>query len=253
MSTFCSTMVLTDAQKMQNARLTHGSEFFYRVAHSEVSLTAKESPEFVMPDCEDASEAELENLAETLCASVKRFQGAVSTGDDDFGSVSDFAVSTADLKADVVAFALDKKFQGMSQCDLGSATLLCRIGKGAPFELLSLGGGENSGYPSEANAAAFKRLTKKLGLKHASPAEVLAVIIAVADPGGLLAAPLLRVRNSETEFYSYSEDYFGPSYGDDDMSFAGKVPIFGEAMPLINYLVPGSDSSDDEEGDEDED
>ena len=37
------------------------------------------------------------------------------------------------------------------------------------------------------------------------------------------------------------------------MSFAGKVPVFGEAMPLINYLVPGSDSSDDEEGDEDED
>merc|ERR1712147_509894 len=119
-------MVLTDAQ-MQNARLTHGSEFFYRVAHSEVSLTAKESPEFVMPDCEDASEAELENLAETLCANVSRFQGAVSAGDDDFGSVSDFAVSTADLKVDGVAFALDKKFQGLSQCDMGIATLLCRI------------------------------------------------------------------------------------------------------------------------------
>ena len=243
-------MGLSDEQKMQNARLAHGSEFYYRIVHREVSLSAKEAPGFAMPDCEEASEAELEALAATLNANVSRFQGATSSGDDEFGSVSDFAVSTADLKADGVTFALDKLFQGMSQCDMGTATLLCRIGKGAPFELLALGGGENLRGGSEANAAAFKRLAKKLGLKHASPAELLAVIIAVADPGGFLAAPLLR-NSEEGGFYSYSDDYFGP-YGD-DFSFGGKCPVFGEAMPKINYLVDaGSDGSsdDDEDGDD---
>lgn len=239
-------MGLSDAQQMQNARLGHGAEIYYRSVHREVSLSAKEAPGFAMPDCEEASEAELEALAATLNANVSRFQGATSSGDDEFGSVSDFAVSTADLKADGVTFALDKLFQGMSQCDMGTATLLCRIGKGAPFELLSLGGGENSDSQSEANAAAFKRLAKKLGLKRASPAELLAVIISVADPGGILAAPLLR-NSKEGGFYSYSDDYFGAYV--DDFSFGGTCPVFGDAMPKINGLVSGSDdSSDDEDG-----
>lgn len=211
---------------MENMRLSSGAIAYYR---GQISLHEVTAPDFVMPEVDAASEAELRALATKLV--VKRFSGAVANHDDDsVGSMMDFAVAAADGRADNVAFALDRDFQGLTMCDMGTCKFLCRIGKGRPFHVFKLGGGENSGSPSEASAAELKRLSKALGIKHASPAELVAVLIAVIDPE-ILAAPQLW--NGEA-FYDYDDRYF-TQYG--DLPGADKVPVLAEAIAKLGEEV----------------
>ena len=123
----------------------------------------------------------------------------------------------ADLKLAGVKFAFDRTFYGMTECDMGSVGLICLLKKGRPFVIFKVGAGENSGCDAEATVAEIEQLSRKLGLERASPAELVATLLAAVCPNFLAWPPC------------YCEDYAGGYF---DVSRESH-PILTEAVGLL--------------------
>jgi hypothetical protein len=118
------------------------------------------------------------------------------------------------LEARTCSFQLQRVTQEVQACDMGSLALVCSIGhSGQPFQLFSVGGGQNATSRSqEADGRKFSLLTTRLGLFSATPSDVLAVVLAMACPDCLA--------------WGGNQDYFEPTTPHVRRAFAqlGKLP-----------------------------
>ena len=120
-----------------------------------------------------------------------------------------------DLEACGVKMQFHRACQSMTMCDWGGLELFCRIGKGVPFHIFEVGGGESTWDGAEATPAQFKRLMKKLNLARATPAEFLAVVLSIACP-----TPLAW----DSEHRSEDDEYFE----------VAAMPVLAEALTKLD-------------------
>ena len=123
----------------------------------------------------------------------------------------------ADVSLAGVKFAFDRQYSAMTECDMGSLELICLLKKGRPFVIFKVGAGENSGCDAEATVAEIEQLSRKLGLERASPAELVATLLAAVCPNFLAWPPC------------YCEDYGGGYF---DVSRESH-PILTEAVGML--------------------
>ena len=204
-------MPLTDAQKLLNARLSYGgAEISMKVIngrHLQEVVRVPAPAAFVFPRVEPAARDELRVLATELARGARWVKGsywateaewARANAGEEIGITLDDRLA-CDLEACGVKMQFHRVCQAMTMCDMGSLELFCRIGKGVPFHIFQVGGGEFTTDGDEATPAQFKRLMKKLNLARATPAEFLAVVLSVACP-----TPLAW----DSEHRSEDDEYF---------------------------------------------
>ena len=133
-------------------------------------------PEFAMPRVAPAARDELQLLTAELARGAKHIKGAYwateaewarAESGEEIGITLDDRLA-CDLEHGGVKMQFNRSCQSMTMCDMGSLELFCRIGSGAPFHLFQVGGGEFRTDGDEATPAQYKRLMKKLGLKHST-------------------------------------------------------------------------------------
>jgi hypothetical protein len=134
-----------------------------------------------------------------------------------YGDVANMECIAADVSLAGVKFAFDRQYSAMTECDMGSLELICLLKKGRPFVIFKVGAGENSGCDAEATVAEIEQLSRKLGLERASPAELVATLLAAVCPNFLAWPPC------------YCEDYAGGYF---DVSRESH-PILTEAVGLL--------------------
>jgi hypothetical protein len=119
----------------------------------------------------------------------------------------------------------------LTMCDSGNFSCLIRtVKKSKPVLLAGNGCGEDSGAGEEATEKQMKAISNKLGLKEASSAELLAVILSVAGPDFFKT----YASSEDYELESWAKDY-------DDAS----MPRFKAAGAL---LKKDAEEKDEEEG-----
>lgn len=162
-------------------------------------------PEFAMPRVAPAARDELQLLAAELARGAKHIKGAYwateaewarAESGEEIGITLDDRLA-CDLEHGGVKMQFNRSCQSMTMCDMGSLELFCRIGSGAPFHLFQVGGGEFRTDGDEATPAQYKRLMKKLGLKHSTAADFLALVLAIACPTPLAWASEHRSEDDE--------------------------------------------------------
>ena len=178
---------------------------------------------FVFPRVEPAARDELRVLATELARGAKWVKGSYWATEAEWARVEageEIGVTLDDrLACDLEACGVKMQFhrvcQAMTMCDMGSLELFCRIGKGAPFHIFQVGGGEFTTDGDEATPAQFKRLMKKLNLARATPAEFLAVVLSIACP-----TPLAW----DSEHRSEDDEYFE----------VAAMPVLAEALTKLD-------------------
>ena len=207
---------LTQAEKDNDHRLNYGAPATYKI-HNNVVLAAADAPSFVMPRVSAASEPELRRLGQSLGLDVnaKHYFAEDNKKNAGYGDVQNMECIAADVSLAGVQFAFDRSFFGMTMCDMGDMALLCRLRKGRPFVIFKVGAGENAGFDSEASVADLEQLSRKLGIERASPAELVATLVAAVCPN-LLAWP--------------------GCYADDEPD-AGYFEVSGESNPILAEAI----------------
>ena len=210
---------LTREEKDNASRLSDGAPLAYKI-HNNVFLAAADAPSFVMPRVSAASEPELRRLGRSLGLrlNASHYFAEDNKKNPGYGDVANMECIAADVSLAGVQFAFDRSFFGMTMCDMGDMALLCRLRKGRPFVICKLGAGENAGFDSEASVADLEQLSRKLGILRASPAELVATLVAAVCPN-LLAWP-----------GCYSDDE--PDDGYFEVSLKSN-PILAEAIGLL--------------------
>ncbi|GMI37135.1 hypothetical protein TeGR_g13472 [Tetraparma gracilis] len=103
--------------------------------------------------------------------------------DGDFGEVCDATVRITDYTMAGYQFALSMNWAALTQCDMGSLSILARtVKKSKPVVVLETGCGENGSGGSEATDKQMKAMMKKMGLQEATAAELIGVLLSVAGP-----------------------------------------------------------------------
>ena len=200
---------LTQEEKESAERLRDGAPMTYKIRRD----WSADAPSFVMPRVSSGSEPELRRLGRSL--------GLRMNAKHYFAEDNDEEASTELIAADVsfagVKFAFDRSVCVLEGCDLGSMVLVCCLRKGRPFVVFKVGSGENWGCDVEASTAEIEQLSRKLGLARASPAELVATLLAAVCPNFLAWPPF------------YSQKYGGGYF---DVSRENN-PILTEAVGLL--------------------
>jgi len=180
-------------------------------------LAAAEAPPFVMPRVSEGSEPELRRLGRSLGLrlNARHYFFEDNNNNPGYGDVANMECIAADVSLAGVKFAFDRQYSGMTECDMGSLELICLLKKGRPFVIFKVGAGENSGCDAEATVAEIEHLSRKLGLERASPAELVATLVAAVCPN-LLAWP--------------------GCYADDEPD-AGYFEVSGESNPILAEAI----------------
>ena len=209
---------LTPEEKESASRLSDGAPLTYRLQNN-LMLAAAEAPPFVMPRVSEGSEPELRRLGRSLGLrmNAKHYFFEDNENNPGYGDVANMECIAADVSLAGVKFAFDRQYSAMTECDMGSLELICLLKKGRPFVIFKVGAGENSGCDAEATVAEIEQLSRKLGLERASPAELVATLLAAICPNFLAWPPC------------YCEDYGGGYF---DVSRESH-PILTEAIGML--------------------
>ena len=138
-----------------------------------------------LPSCTPAAKNELFLLAAELARGARivtaRYDAPFDRDDLDLKSDERLKVT---LEARTCRFQLVRAVQKLNGCDMGSLHMVCSIGhQGQPFLLFKIGGGDHKEPHSyEAASRKITLLMTRLNLQSARHVDLLAVILAVADP-----------------------------------------------------------------------
>ena len=138
-----------------------------------------------LPSCTPAAKNELFLLAAELARGARivtaRYDAPFDRDDLDLKSDERLKVT---LEARTCRFQLVRVVQKLNGCDMGSLHMVCSIGhQGQPFLLFKIGGGDHKEPHSyEAASRKITLLMTRLNLQSARHVDLLAVILAVADP-----------------------------------------------------------------------
>ena len=201
---------LTQEEKESAERLRDGAPMTYKIRRD----WSAAAPSFVMPRVSSGSEPELRRLGRNLGLRMNAKHYFAEDNDEEEST----EVLAADLSLAGVKFAFDRTVYVLEGCDMGTVSLICCIRKGRPFIVFKVGAGEHSGCDAEASAAEIEQLSRKLGLERASPAELVATILAAVCPN-LLSWPRF-----------YCDDYDGGYF---DVSPENN-PILTEAIGMLS-------------------
>jgi hypothetical protein len=170
------------------SRFTYGGGGSTVIADS-LNLKPVARPAFILPKGINAqAEQELKLLITTVRGYTSFSEELFNQNpNDEFGETCESAIRTCDFtlggETDGLEIAFSLEWQCLTQCDMGSFTILYRtVKKSKPAVLLDCGCGENSGCEKEATEKQMKAMLKRLGLKKASAVELLAVLLLLAGP-----------------------------------------------------------------------